>query len=323
MILVTGGTGLVGSHLIQRLLSEGKTIRALYRNNHPVAQSENLEWVKGDILDVEDVEVALKGVSQVYHCAALVSFNQSDINQLYQTNVEGTTNIVNACIDAQIKKLVYVSSVAALGRCRQNEPITEMMKWTAETGNSTYGKTKYLAEMEVWRAVGEGLNAVIVNPSIILGASDWEKGSAAIFKSVYKEFPWYTNGVSGFVDVVDVVNAMINLMNSNIVAERFILNGFNITYKDLFTQIALNFNKKPPTKEVTKFIAEIVWRIEAVKKLFTGKKPLLTKETSNTAQTKVYFDSSKLLKVLPAFTYTPIDTSIQRICLELKEKYKL
>ena len=323
MILVTGGSGLVGSHLISFLLQEGKKVRALYHNNHLSITDEKLEWFKGDILDVSDVEDALEGVTHVYHCAAIVSFDPKDKKQLFQTNVEGTANIVNACIEAGVKKLLYVSSVAALGRFKQDKPIDETMTWSEETGNSVYAKTKYLAEMEVWRGIGEGLNAVIVNPTIILGASDWEKGSAGIFKTAYNEFSWFTNGVTGFVDVKDVVKAMASLMDSKIVSERFILNGENVAYKDLFTQIALAFGKKPPHREVTKTTASIVWRIEAIKELFTKKKPLLTKETAHTAQTKVYFDNGKLLKALPEFSYSPLNVTIKRICEEFKERYKL
>ena len=323
MILVTGGGGLVGSHLIPFLLQEGKRVRALYHNNIPSIIHENLECFKGDILDVFDLEAALEGITHVYHCAAIVSFYPKDKKQLTQTNIEGTANIVNACIDAGVKKLLYVSSVAALGRFGKDKPIDETMKWSEATGNSVYGKTKFLAEMEVWRGIGEGLNAVIVNPTIILGASDWEKGSSGIFKTAYNEFPWFTNGITGFVDVKDVVKAMVLLMDSKIISERFILNGENVPYKEIFTQIALAFGKKPPHKEVTKTIAAIVWRIEAIKELFTEKRPLLTKETAQTAQTKVYFDNKKLLKAFPEFSYTPINESIKRICGELKERYKL
>ena len=323
MILVTGGSGLVGSHLIPYLLQKGSKVRALYRQNHPSIFDNNLEWVQGDILDILDVEGALEGVTHVYHCAAIVSFDPKDKKQLFQTNIEGTANIVNACIDAGIEKLVHVSSVAALGRFGENKLIDETMNWDEKAGGSVYAKTKHLAEMEVWRGVGEGLNAVIVNPTIILGLSDWDRGSASIFKSAYNEFPWYTNGVTGFVDVVDVVKAMIALMDSPILGERFILNGDNVGYKEIFTQIAKEFDKKPPQKEVTKTIAAIVWRIEAIKELFTKRKPLLTKETAHTAQTKVYFDNTKLLKALPSFKYSPINTTINRICGELKERYKL
>lgn len=323
MILVTGSSGLVGSHLITFLLKGGRNVRAMYHTNKPDINHQNLEWFKGDILDVLDVEEAMKSITHVYHCAAIVSFNSKDKLLLQQTNVDGTANIVNACLDAGVEKLLYVSSVAALGRVREDKPIDETMTWTEATSNSVYGKTKYLAEMEVWRGIGEGLNALIINPTIILGTADWNKGSAGIFKSVYNEFPWFTNGISGFVDVVDVVKAMILLMDSDVVAQRFIINGENISYKDLFTLIALAFGKKPPTKQITKIIAEIVWRTEAVKGFLTGKKPLLTKETAHTAQLKVNFDNSKLLKVLPLFRFTHLTVSVKRICEELKAIYQL
>ncbi len=323
MVLVTGGSGLVGSHLIVSLIKEEKHVRAMYHSNHPVINHKNLEWFKGDILDVLDVEEAMHGISQVYHCAAIVSFNPKDKEQLFKTNVEGTANIVNASLDAGIEKLVYVSSVAALGRTREDKPIDETMTWSEETGNSEYGRSKYLAEMEVWRGVGEGLQAVIINPTIILGAADWNKGSAGIFKSVFNEFPWYTNGISGFVDVMDVVKAMMLLMESNIVSQRFIVNGHNVSYKDLFTMIAKVFGKHPPTKKVTRTIAEIVWRLEAIKGLITGKNPLLTKETAHTAQLKVHFNNDKLLSALQSFQYTPIGVSIKRICEELRKIHQV
>jgi len=285
MILVTGATGLVGEHLLKKLANTNVPVRALYRSSHPDIPWENIEWFKADILDVTALDNAMAGIDQVYHCAAIVSFDPKKKHELYKTNVEGTANVVNAALDAGVKKLLFVSSVAALGRIRQDgNPVNETMQWTKETGNSEYGRTKYLAEMEVWRGIGEGLNAVIVNPVVILGGSDWTKGSTEIFKSVYDEFPWYTEGISGFVDVDDVVKAMVLLMNSDIEAEKFILSADNISFKQLFTMIAEAFNKKPPHKKVTPFIAAMVWRLEAVKGKLSGKSPLLTKETAKTAQ---------------------------------------
>jgi dihydroflavonol-4-reductase len=323
-IFVTGGSGLVGSHLIKTLIQKGVDVKALYRSSVPSFEfSEKVEWIKGDILDIISLEEALINVQQVYHCAAIVSFNPKEKQKLHATNIEGTANVVNACLNAVVEKLVYVSSVAAMGRIRQKEPISEKMKWTPETSNSEYGKSKYLAEMEVWRGVGEGLNAVIVNPTIILGAADWNNSSTAIFKNVYKEFPWYTEGITGFVDVADVVNAMTILMESDISGERFIISGEHATYHHLFDLIAKAFGKKPPHKKVTPFIAAVVWRMEKLKAAFTGKKPLITKETAKTAQAKVHFDNSKLLKYLPAFRYQPLEQSVQRICGEFKKMYNL
>jgi nucleoside-diphosphate-sugar epimerase len=326
MIFVTGATGLVGSHLIKQLAAAKKTVRAIYRNSPPVWANQlanEVQWVQADILDVVALEEAMQGVTQVYHCAAVVSFQPNSKHQMHQTNVQGTANLVNACLNAGVKKLVYVSSVAALGRIREDKPIDETMNWTPETSNSEYGKTKYLAEMEVWRGIGEGLDAVMVNPTIILGAGNWDTGSSGIFKSAYNEFPWFTEGTTGFVDVQDVVNAMTMLMETKISAQRFILSADTWTYQKMFTAIANCFGKQPPHKKVTPLLAALVWRWEAIKGKFTGKAPLLTKETATTAQAKVSFNNSKLLQHLPQFTYTPLQTSIQRICAELKQIHNL
>ena len=282
-----------------------------------------MQWQQADILDILSLEEAMHNVEQVYHCAAIVSFSPKKKELLTKTNIEGTANIVNAAINAGVKKFLFVSSVAALGRIRKDTMVNETMNWSKETSNSEYGKTKYLAEMEVWRGVAEGLPCVVVNPTIILGESDWTKGSTEIFKTIYKEFPWYTEGISGFVDVKDVVKAMIMLMESDVVDERFILNGDNIPYKQLFDEIANCFGKKAPYKKVTPLLAELVWRYEGLKGKITGIDPLLTRETANTAQAKVYFDNSKLLKRFNEFHYTPIAETVQRICSYLKQKHNL
>lgn len=324
MILVTGASGLVGSHLVTQLVKAGKQVKALYRSAIPsIKGGDKVRWIKGDILDIVSLEEAMIDIQQVYHCAAIVSFNPKKRNLLFHTNVEGTANVVNACLDAGIQKLVFVSSVAALGRIREEAPIDETMNWSEETSNSEYGKTKYFAEMEVWRGIGEGLDAVIVNPVIILGAGNWESGSSGLFKSAYDEFPWYTEGTSGFVDVADVVKAMMLLMESNVSAERFILCAENMPYREVFIQMANNFGKKPPHKKVTPLLGSIVWRMEAVKALFTGKDPLLTKETVRTAAAKVKFSNTKLTSFFPDFTYTPVDSSLKGICAELKKIHKL
>lgn len=324
MILVTGATGLVGSHLIQLLLQQGKSVRALYRTSIPhIFRDTQIEWVKVDITDVLSLEAAMEDITQVYHCAAIVSFNPKKRKALHAINVEGTANVVNACIEKKVQKLLFVSSVAALGRIREDKPIDETMNWSPETSNSEYGKTKYLAELEVWRGMGEGLDTVVVNPVIILGAGDWNSGSSGIFKSAYDEFPWYTNGMSGFVDVQDVVSAMQLLMEAPVSGKRFILSAANVSYREIFNLIADAFGKKKPHKQVTGFLAAIVWRVEAIKAIFTGKDPLLTKETAKTAQASVRFNNSKLLETFPEFTYTPLPISITRICAELKKKYSL
>ncbi|MEY3620249.1 MAG: hypothetical protein RLZZ391_615 [Bacteroidota bacterium] len=324
MIFVTGASGLVGSHLIQSLLSKGKKVRALYRQAVPVfAGAEQCDWVKGDILDPIGLNEALEGVDYVYHCAAIVSFAPGAAEKMLHSNVEGTANVVNACLTQKVKKLIFVSSVAALGRIRETEAIDESMHWTPETSNSVYGQSKYLAELEVWRAMEEGLPMAIVNPVIILGAGDWNNGSSGIFKSAYNEFPWYTGGMSGFVDVLDVVDAMQLLMESDITGQRYVLSADNLAYRTLFNSIATAFNKRLPTKKVTPFLAGIVWRLEAIKGFFTGKAPLLTKETAATAQATVRFNNQKFLNAFPNFQYRKLEDTIIRVANELKAIHKL
>lgn len=319
MILVTGGAGLLGNALIEILLYNGEKVKAIYNKTALTSfDNANLITEKCDILDVYALEDAMQEITEVYHCAGLVSFNPKDEKKLYSINVDGTANIVNACLNAGVKKLVHVSSVAALGRIRPGQMINEKMEWTPETSNSKYGHSKYLGEMEVWRGVAEGLNAVVINPSIILGAGNWNEGSSKIFKSVYNEFPWYTEGTTGFVDVKDVATAMILLMQSDITSEKFIVSAENISYKEMFTMMAKAFGKKVPSKKVTAFIAALTWRLENVKSKFTGIAPLLTRETANTALTKVEYDNSKLLKALADFKYRSVQNSIINICADLK-----
>lgn len=322
-ILVTGGAGLVGNELIKQLLVAGEKVKAIYHSTPIRISDPNLESCQCDILDVTGLGEIMEGITNVYHSAAIVSYDPKDKRRILKINIEGTANVVNACIDANVKKLVHVSSVAALGRIRENEMVTEQMNWTEETSNSVYGKSKYLGEMEVWRGIGEGLEAVIVNPTLILGGDNWETGSSAIFKNAYNEFPWFTEGVSGFVDVRDVARTMILLMNSEISSQRFIVNAENLPYKEIFSLIARSFGKRPPYKRVTPFLTELIWRVEAFKTKFNGKKHLLTKETVRTAQAKVYFDNSKILKALPQLQFTSINDTITHCCSNLKEKYHL
>ena len=312
MVLVTGASGLLGKVLVRQLLAAGEQVRALYRTNPidlPVHPS--LETMQADILDVYALESAMEGIKELYHCAGMVSFDPADVNRLYKINVEGTANVVNAALDAGISRMVHVSSVAALGRIRKHELITEKMQWTKETSNSTYGHSKYLGEMEVWRGIAEGLDAVIVNPVIILGPGDWNEGSTKLFKSVYEGFPWFTQGTTGFVDVEDVARSMRMLMGSHVTAEKFIISEGDHSYEEVLRLIADAFHKPAPHRRVTPLLSKMVWRLEAIKSIFSGRRPLITRETSLTAMTEVHFDNSKLLKALPGFTYTPLAETIR------------
>jgi dihydroflavonol-4-reductase len=327
-IFVTGGAGLVGAALLKQLLQQNKgPIKALYRNHLPPTltkeEIEKIQWVKGDVLDTSLLYKELKGCKQVYHSAAVVSYHQKRREQMYRINIEGTANMVNASLENGVEKFLQVSSVAAIGRIRKGERVNEETKWTEETSKSHYGRTKYLSELEVWRGIGEGLNAVMVNPTIILGESTWEAGSTALFKNAWNEFPWYTNGSTGYVDAEDVARAMVGLMESNITAQRFILSNEQYTYKEILTKIANAFGKQPPKREARPWMGALVWRLEHIKSLITGKEPLLTKETTRTAQAATFFSNEKIKNALPGFAFTPIDITIERTCKWLKEYYNL
>lgn len=320
MILVTGGSGLVGREVILQLLAQGKDVAATYHTT-PLLDFPfpGVRIIHCDLSDVVSLEEAMHGVTHVYHCAAKVSFNPRHKQELYKINVEGTANVVNAAINAGVYKIVHVSSVAALGRLRNGEVVNEKMEWSPETSNSNYGHTKYLGELEIWRGVGEGLEAVIVNPTVVLGPGNWQRGSSEIFKKMYEEFPWYSEGISGFVDVRDVAKAMILLMESGISDEKFILSAANKSFEEVLTMISHAFGKKPPSKKVTPFLASIIWRLDALKSRFNGGDPIITKETAATALAKVQFDNSKLKKFLPGFEYRPIEETIHDTCNMLKK----
>lgn len=325
MILVTGGSGLVGRELIIQLLAMDKPVKAIFHKTEiEKIDDPHLELVQCDLLDVIGLEDVMQGVDEVYHCAGFISYNPADTSKLYKINVEGTANIVNAALNAGIKKMVHVSSIAALGRpVNPADMIDETMDWAASSNKNNYGRSKYLGELEVWRGIAEGLNAVIINPSLILGAGTWGEGSTAIFKSVYDELPWYTDGVTGFVDVRDVARSMIMLMNSDISSQRFIVSAENDTFRNVFNLIAKSFNKRLPVRRVTPLLAAIVWRVEAVKSKFTGKKPLVTKETAASAMAVQKFNNGKLASWLPSFKYYPLAQTIDHSCCLLQQKLNI
>ncbi len=321
MVFVTGGSGLLGNALIHQLIQQNKRVRALVHSS-PL-QIEGVESVQGSVLDVCGLEDSLQGVTEVYHCAGWVSYAPGAARQLYKINVEGTANVVNAALDAGVRKLVHVSSVAALEASGDNNILNEESKWKSGAGKSAYAKSKYYGEMEVWRAMAEGLNAVVVNPSVILGNGNWHTGSTAMFKSAYNSFPWYTNGVTGYVDVEDVAAAMILLMHNDIQEERFVLSGHNATYREVFTLMAQAFQTKPPKWKVTPALAALVWRLEKIKSRFSGKEPLLTKETAAMSFAEQYYSGLKITERFPAFSYTPLETTIARVCASLQQKLNI
>lgn len=324
-VLVTGATGFLGAYLLQELIQKGYTVRGLARasSSKPffIAPEilQQVQWVEGDVLDLGSLEDAMQGMDAVIHAAAIVSFHRTDRKKMYATNINGTANVVNFSIDAGIKRFVHVSSVAALGRTSHGESVTEEKKWVDSRLNTHYAFTKHRAEMEVWRGLAEGLKGVIVNPSTILGFGNWDNSSCAIFKNVFQEFPWYTNGVNGFIDVQDAARAIVGLLEHSVSMERFILNGDSWSFKHLLETIAKGLNKKPPYREAGPLLSSLAWRLEKMKASFTGKKPLLSRETAKIAQSKTYFDNSKLQKFLPDFNYTPLEQAI----LSASERYLL
>lgn len=322
MILVTGGTGFLGSYIIKALIEKGYAVRALRRSNKLPGWiskdiMEKVEWVDGDILDVVSLEDAMQGIDTVIHSAAIVSFVEKDRKEMYQVNVEGTANVVNMALENNVKRLVHISSVAALGRTAGGGHVDEEKKWEESKVNTHYAKSKYRAELEVWRGMAEGLNAVILNPSTILGYGDWHSSSCAIFKTVHDGFKWYSPGINGFVCVEDVANATVLLMESNISAQRYIVNGDTWPFKKLMDTMATAFGKKGPTRKTTAFLMKIAWRVEKIKSFFTGKRPLLTRESARVAASQTFFENDKILKAIPGFSFTPLDEAIKKAA----EKY--
>lgn len=310
MILVTGGTGLIGSYLLLDLTRSGEKVRALkrptsdlshvrnifniYENNHEMLFNK-IEWIEGDLLDILSLEEAMDDVEEVYHAAATVSFYRRDKWSMLRNNIEGTENVVNAALEKKIRKLCFVSSIAALGRPENHDTlIDENLFWKESKYNSNYAISKYGAEREIWRGIEEGLNAVIVNPSIVLGIANTSKSIYKLFETVHRGLRFYPPGVNGYVDVKDVTRAMITLMKSDIKNERFILNNVNVSYQELFTKIALLYGKKPPTIRTNKIMIDMAWRAEWLRSVLTGKAPVLTRETARTSGKKSLYSSDKI-----------------------------
>jgi dihydroflavonol-4-reductase len=318
IILVTGSTGFVGSYVVRDLILQGYKVIAIRRRNITPAYIEpsiidQVTWVEGDIMDPGLLDESMKLADAVIHCAASISFSDKHQKKMLAVNIEGTANIVNAAIENNIKRLVHVSSVAAFGR-NKNIIVSEKQVWENNKQNTHYAISKFHGEMEVWRGIAEGLNAVIVNPSTILGYGDWNTSSNALFKNAYNGFPWYTNGINGFVDVTDVSRAIVALLERDISGERFILNSENWSYKQLLDALADGFGKKRPSLLATPFLAGIAWRMEKMKTMITGGKTLLTKESAKVARGHTEYDNSKILNTLPGFHFRPLKDTIREAC---------
>ena len=330
MILVTGGTGLVGAHLLVALTKDNQKVRAIHRKSSNIDDVKNvfsyyfdditpyfskIEWVEADITDTPSLIKPFHGISYVYHCAAIISFHPKAYYKMRRVNIEGTANVVNFSIAQKVKKLCFVSSVAAVGKSIKTNPIDEDCEWTVENSNYGYAITKHGAEMEVWRGTQEGLDAVIVNPGIIFGAGFFDSGSGSLFKTVNKGLKFYTEGVTGYVDVKDVVKAMLQLMEGDIKNERFLLVSQNLSFKEVFSQIAKGFGKNLPSIKVSKFMSEILWRVSSVITSVTGKKPMLTKHSAQSIHKNNQFSNDKIKEAI-GIDFIPVNETITRVCKE-------
>ena len=319
MILVTGATGLVGCHLLFTLLKNNEQVRALYRDGSDLERvkrvfsyySESsktlfdaIQWFEADLLDIANLNDSFKDISRVYHCAALISFDPRDKDRLYQTNVIGTTNVVNLCIKHGVEKICYVSSIAALGDALEYDIIDEDIEWDERT-ISNYAITKHQAEMEVWRGVQEGIPAVIVNPGIIVGPGFWHTGSGTLFKMVARGQKWYPPGGTGFVTIQDVIRSMTGLMDSEIKNERYVLVNQNMTYKEIFSMIAREFDLPVPKKELQLWQLKLLLPLDWIRAKLQNKSRRITRDNIRGISRKKIYEGKKI--------YRQIDLSFELI----------
>lgn len=325
MILVTGGTGLVGSYLLHALTRRGQKVRALLRPGvraHDPGQlfecfspgeghlAALIEWVEGNVLDPYSLNEAMKGVDLVFHCAAMVSFNPRDLHTMLRVNIDGTANVVNACLANGVKKMCHVSSIAALGQGESGEPADENARWKTSRTHSGYAISKYSSEREVWRGIEEGLNAVIVNPSVIIGAGCQPGASNRIFRNMQKFLPFYTKGTTGYVDVRDVASAMIMLMNSDVTAERFVLNSENLSVREIFGKAAGILHRRHPYIALNNTLLMIVSVFDEFRALVTGSRPMLTRENTRAALQESFYSSEKFRNTFD-FRFIPVEQSLR------------
>ncbi|HMB62238.1 MAG TPA: NAD-dependent epimerase/dehydratase family protein [Eudoraea sp.] len=334
MILVTGGTGLVGIYLLFYLLSKDLSVRAIHRRDSnlnavkkvfsyyyhdPDGLFDKIDWVEADITDIPALEIAFENITQVYHCAALISFDPKDFKRLQRANEKGTANIANLCIAKQVKKLCFVSSIGAIGKSPDRSLATEENEWNDNRAN-VYGLTKHLAEMEIWRASQEGVPVVILNPGVILGPGFWYGGSGSIFRIVAKGPAFYPPGGTGFVTVNDVVKIMAELMDSDIANERFIVIDKNLSYKEILSNIAREFGKSTPKRALKFWQLNLLWRLDWLRSLLTGKKRKLTKKEVESLRRPEVYSNRKILGMLN-FEFELMAESVYFTCNRFKESY--
>jgi nucleoside-diphosphate-sugar epimerase len=334
MIFVTGGTGLLGGQLLYDLVSQGASVRALYRSRSRLSGTLHLfqyrnpekgkelfgkiEWIEGDILDIPALMETMAGCPFVYHCAGLVSFHPKDHAQVFKINREGTANMVNVALELGVQKFCHVSSTAAIGGDNR-APITEKTKWKNGEVTSGYSLSKNAAEREVWRAREEGLNAVVINPSVILGPGNWNETSLTIFQTVSRGLRFYPPGSNGTVDVRDVSSSMIQLMESDIEGERYLCVGSNQSFKELMTVISEELNLAPPTRMAKYWQVWIArWVLKIVKGI-TGRRSAITKETVHNLFSDKKYDTTKLKNAID-IKFRPLKEQVSDSVLGRLEK---
>lgn len=314
MIALTGATGLVGSFLARRLLQEQIPFVAIHRseNNYGMLEdvADQISWSVADVLNPVKLYDAFQNCDTVIHAAALVSFNPRDKNKLYDINLGGTRNVVNACIEAGVRKLIHISSVAALGRNKLSAVVDENTQWMESSLNTNYGESKYLAELEVWRGKEEGLETSIINPSVVLAPGNWDRSSAKIFKYVWTEKPFYTSGSFNYIDVRDLVEIVLKAIHGAVNGERLIANAGKITYQEFLQSAAYHFKKRAPRYKIGARLMGMIARFEQVRTFLLGGDPLITPETAKLSIAGTYFDNSKI-KSLLNFDFRPLDDTLQ------------
>lgn len=307
MIFVTGGTGLVGSHILlelankqvpivalKRPTSDLKIIQSLFKRNQSEDLLNRIEWVEGDLSEVNHLIQLMKNADVVYHCAALVSFDSNDRLDLIETNIEGTSNLIDAAVQTQVKKLVYLSSTSAIGKQPKVEVIDETCEWNPDNKNGHYSFSKHYAEREVWRGIEEGLNAVIVNPAVILGPGNWHTSSTRMFKSVFDGLKFYSNGANAFVDVRDVAQVAIKLADSGIKNERFLVFSENMDFRTVLNLMAKHLEKKAPQFYATPVMGYIAGLVSEIWSVIGGTKPLVTRESARSANSIQVYSNQKI-----------------------------
>ena len=323
MILVTGASGIVGHFVVKDLVSAGHKIRAIKRADSNIDSlapwSTSIEWVEADLLDLSALERAFVGIERIVHCAAVVSFHREDKAEMMNININGTANMVNLAIEYKVKKFVHVSSVAALGRKPNINIIDENIKWEESENNSNYAESKYLGELEVWRAQEEGLPAVIVNPSLVLGPGDWNSSSMNLFKYVNEGASFYPNGEMNFVDVRDVSKIVEILLFNDIVEERFILNAGKAYYKDVFSLISKKLNKPAPKIKVSDTLLTFAYILDTIKSKLLRQKSVITRESIHLSKMNYFFSNQKLKEELN-FEFKSLEDSIAWTCSEILKR---